>query len=214
MQYEYQNPADNVALAIYRDENAAQQALNASPIRFALERVADKEPDYAINGEDEEDYSSEMSQDPSKQAIDEMLRPPQLANRTLTSPTEVSSFPKPPQSTMPFEPVTSPNANTRKVSKWFQVTVDRSRVVHQDYVERQPFWKQYSPMKSMAQKDLLRKVPHVGLSDVSKRPPHAYRTPTKVLELMNEYVEHKMPTLKGMAENDAVESAYRQRKGL
>jgi hypothetical protein len=112
---------------------------------------------------------------------------------------------------MPFDPPpTSPKQ--KKWTKWFQVTVDRSRAVHQDFVERQPYWKQFSPMRSMAQADLEKKVPHVGLSDVSKRPPNAYRTPAKVLRVMNEYVETRMPTLRGIVEGGDIETAYLERR--
>ena len=58
-------------------------------------------------------------------------------------------------------------------------------------------------MKSMAQEDLAKQVPHIGLSDVSKRPLHAYRTPNKILKSMSEYVEKGMPTLSGMLEEEA-----------
>jgi hypothetical protein len=97
------------------------------------------------------------------------------------------------QLAMPFE--TPPTAK-----KWFHVVVDRSRVVHQDFVERQPLWKQFSPMRSMAQEDLAKVVPYLGLSDVSKRPPNAHRTPNKVLKTMSEYVETRMPNLRNMWE--------------
>lgn len=72
--------------------------------------------------------------------------------------------------------------------------------MHQDYVERQPLWKQFTPMKSMAQEDLAKVVPHPGLSDVSKRPPNAHRTPTKVLRSMGRWVEGGMPSLRGLWE--------------
>jgi hypothetical protein len=67
-------------------------------------------------------------------------------------------------------------------------------------------------MKSMAQTDLQKKVPHVGLSDVSKRPPNAYRTPTRVLRVMNDYVERAMPTLRGIAEGSESERAFLERR--
>jgi hypothetical protein len=115
---------------------------------------------------------------------------------------------------MPFDPP-APLPNTPQPltkTKWFQVTVDRSRAVHQDFVERQPYWKQFVPMKSMAQEDLVKRVPHIGLSDVSKRPPHAHRTPNRVLKLMSEYVETRMPSLKGMVENSAAERNFLERR--
>lgn len=138
-----------------------------------------------------------MPETPRKDGIDEILQPSRLLNRApppTTTPTASPSQTSPP---MPFaEP--PPPRNT--IPKWFQVTVDRSRVIHQDYVERQPYWKQFSPMKSIAQEDLSKKVPHPGLSDVSKRPPDAHRTPNKVLKLMNRYLEHGMPSLVDMYE--------------
>lgn len=104
--------------------------------------------------------------------------------------------------------------NAQKWTKWFQVTVDRSRAVHQDFIERQPYWKQFTPMKSLAQQDLARQVPHIGLSDISKRPPNAHRTPNRVLKVMSEYVEQRMPSLKDMAEDGEMERAFRARRGL
>jgi hypothetical protein len=86
--------------------------------------------------------------------------------------------------------------------------------VHQDYVERQPFWKQYNPMKSMSQEDLAKKVPHIGLSDISKRPPNAHRTPNSVLKQMSEYVETRMPGLRSIAEESDRDKAFRERRGI
>lgn len=120
-----------------------------------------------------------------------------------TSPFESSASTSPP---MPFEESATPK---RTVSKWFQVTVDWSRTIHQDFVERQPYWKQFEPMKSMAQEDLAKKVPHIGLSDVSKRPPNAHRTPNKVLKVMSDYVQHRMPSLR-----DIYEDMGKQDRGL
>jgi hypothetical protein len=113
--------------------------------------------------------------------------------------TNADPQPRTPLSTpLPFEP---PAPTPRKVSsKWFQITVDRSRVIHQDFVQRQPLWKQFTPMKSTAQEDLMTKVPHIGLSDVSKRPPNHHRTPNKVLKQMSWYVENRMVSLKEMYE--------------
>lgn len=55
-------------------------------------------------------------------------------------------------------------------------------------------------MKSVAQLDLVSKVPHAGLSDVSKRPPHAYRTPNHVLWMMNAHLGKGVESLVGMWE--------------
>ena len=204
-------------LAIFRDEQAAQQALDASPIRFALEKLVDNPDESSARLSDEEDNEAHPPQttEPTKQGIDEILRPSQLMTRTL--PASIPNRPSPPTPSpppMPFESDSpSPVLNVRKRwTKWFQVTLDRSRVVHQDYIERQPYWKQFEPMKSMAQEDLAKQVPHHGLSDVSKRPPNAHRTPNRVLKLMSDYVEHGMPTLRGMVQDSEGERGFRERR--
>ncbi|XP_014558347.1 hypothetical protein COCVIDRAFT_36338 [Bipolaris victoriae FI3] len=217
LRYEYQNPADNVALAIYRDEMSAQRALDASPLRFALEKVvspATTHPTQSSSSQEEEEeggdldnYSIEQTQ--HTKGIDEILRPSQLANRSWQSTPTTKPPPKP--TPMPFESQ-APSAKQIKQSKWFQVTIDRSRTVHQDYIERQPFWKQFSPMRTIAQEDLAKIVPHLGLSDISKRPPNAHRTPFRVLKIMNDYVETKMPTLRGIFEGSEADRAFEQRK--
>ncbi len=207
--YEYHSPANNIALAIYRDEASAQKALDASPIRFALEKLTSDAHDEptTLAHEDEESESEGIRNKPNKedQGIDEILRPSHLLTRSRTStspPSSSSSNPSPSSTTasptpMPFDPPPA-SPHTRKQTKWFQVTLDRSHVIHQDFIERQPFWKQFNPMKSMAQEDLAKQVPYLGLSDVSKRPPNAHRTPNKILRSMNEYVEKGMPMLGGI----------------
>ncbi|KAH7086179.1 hypothetical protein FB567DRAFT_471573, partial [Paraphoma chrysanthemicola] len=218
LRYEYHNPADNIALAIFRDSTAAQKALDASPIRFALEKVDQHpsihEPDSHndLEDEDAEDAETLHSKKPPKHGIDEILRPSTLLTRTEdTSPTPPTTTTTP-QPSMPYDPPT-PSTPTHTRTKWFQVTVDRSRAVHQDFVERQPFWKQFHPQKSLAQEDLAKKVPHIGLSDVSKRPPNAHRTPNRVLKVMSEYVERGMPSLSGMVADSEGERGFRERRG-
>ena len=223
-QYEYHKPTGNISLAIYRDADSAQQALNASPIRFALEKVIaevevdKKERDWS---DDEIEDETETRERDALDGIEDIIRPSQLISDALLdthAPTSSSSSTETPDlssqgvntqanaktrtpTPLPFEP---PAPIARKVSsKWFQITVDRSRVIHQDFVERQPFWKQFTPMKSMAQEDLMTKVPHIGLSDVSKRPPNYHRTPNKVMKQMSWYVENRMVSLKEMFEEGA-----------
>ncbi|KAF2623053.1 hypothetical protein BU25DRAFT_350978 [Macroventuria anomochaeta] len=191
LRYEYHNPADNVALAIYRTPDAAQQALNASPLRFALEReVSSTEPSYSTEDAEEDPSTLPLA---TFTDISDMTSPSKLLHRT---PPSTASTPPSQPAPMPFS-AAPPKTTT---TKWFQITVDRSRAVHQDFVERQPLWKQFSPMKSMAQEDLSKIVPHVGLSDVTKRPPNAHRTPNKVLRSMGKYVEGGMPSLRGLWE--------------
>lgn len=191
-QYEYHNPADNVALAIYRTPEGAQQALNASPLRFSLERETPNTEHTSYTADPEDDPSS-LPKETTTNDTSAMTSPSSLLTRTpTTSPTS------PPSTSAPL-PFSAPAPRPTK-TKWFQVTLDRSRVVHQDFVERQPLWKHFSPMKSMAQEDLAKIVPLSGLSDVSKRPPHAHRTPNKILTSMARYVEKGMPSLRGVWE--------------
>jgi hypothetical protein len=88
LRYEYHNPADNIVLAIFRDENSAQKALDASPIRFALEKVIQQPNENYANefqGEDDDDQDSSSSlspKTPTKNGIDEILRPSTLSTRT------------------------------------------------------------------------------------------------------------------------------------
>ncbi|KAF2751590.1 hypothetical protein M011DRAFT_474040 [Sporormia fimetaria CBS 119925] len=200
LRYEYHNPAANSALAIYHAAESAQKALDASPIRFALEKIIPEDNDAV---DEAKTYAEPPKPDalspvtPVEDGIDEMLRPSPLVHRPYLPKTEPTTAPVEKEPPMPFED-TRPRGKIHR--KWFQVTVDRSRVVHQDYVERQPYWKQFVPMKSLAQEDLAKVVPHIGLSDVSKRPMHAHRTPLFVLKKMSKYVENYMPTLKTLYE--------------
>ncbi|KAF2107528.1 hypothetical protein BDV96DRAFT_506024 [Lophiotrema nucula] len=218
LRYEYHSPVDNAAMAIYRDPESARKALSASPIRFALERVTTDDGGQDTESQQRSDEAQQdraMHETPMGNGVEEMLRPSQLINRplpdTTTSPVETdvllgrSERTTPP---MPFEDTLKPRETT---SKWFQVTVDTSHAVMQDHAERQPYWKQFSPLKSMAQQDLAKSVPHIGLSDVSKRPMHQHRTPNKVLNQMSRYVEHHMPTLRMMYEEGGREEKKEDR---
>ncbi|KAF2853637.1 hypothetical protein T440DRAFT_487512 [Plenodomus tracheiphilus IPT5] len=196
MKYEYQNPMNNVALAIFRDSHAAQQALNASPIRFTLEAVDPIESEQAHNLAPEAG-DLDGSPNTAHDNIDDILRPPRLLPHTLSS--VVPSPPTAAGGSMPFDASTP--VTPRKVGhKPFLLILDHSRAVHADFVERQPYYKQFHPMRSLAQQDLAHHVPHPGLSDVSKRPPGAFRTPIRVLGIMREYVDRAMPSLKAISE--------------
>ncbi|KAH6643212.1 hypothetical protein C7974DRAFT_448286 [Boeremia exigua] len=190
LRYEYHNPADNVALAIFRTPDAAQKALDASPLRFSLERATSTPPPSSADPED--DPSTLPAASPSSD-LSAMTTPSPLLVHTPPAP---APSPTPPSTPFPFAaPPPKPTA-----LKWFQVTVDSSHAVHQDFVERQPLWKQFTPMKTMAQQDLVRIVPREGLSDLGKRPPNAHRTPIKILKSMSKYVEYGMPSLRKMWE--------------
>ena len=201
LKQQYHNPADNVALAIYRTAAAAQQALNASPLTFSLERETRLSDDPGSLDTVAADPGAGANLPPATSVdVSEMTSPGELLHRTTTSSSSSSSgspaAAKLPTAPLPFTP--SPPVPTAK--KWFQITLDRSRVVHADYIERQPLYKAFRPMKSMAQKDLDKQVPHKGLSDLGRRGPNAHRTPVKVLRSMAAYVEKGMPSLRAMSE--------------
>lgn len=69
-------------------------------------------------------------------------------------------------------------------------------------------------MKSVSQVDLEGKVPHWGLSDVSKRPPHAYRTPNRVMKGMREYLGLGVESLVGMWEGKDGKGKEGEREGM
>jgi hypothetical protein len=193
---QYHNPADNVALAIYRSTDAAQQALNASPLVFSLERETRLSDDP---GNLDTVAADPGANPPPATSVDvsEMTSPSELLHRTTTSsPGSSPAAAKPPTAPLPFTP--SPAVPTAK--KWFQITLDRSRVVHADFIERQPLYKDFIPMKSMAQLDLEKQVPHKGLSDLGRRGPNAHRTPTRILKSQAAYVEKGMPSLRAISE--------------
>ncbi|KAF9729095.1 hypothetical protein PMIN06_012594 [Paraphaeosphaeria minitans] len=210
LQFEYHSPAPNSALLIYRDAAAAQAALAASPIRFALERAqhepktAPQADDYNFSLFDDTDADADAEAPPVLQmtpGIEEMLAPSTLLTRTsptpdLTPPLSTAAT----TTTEPPLPLTPPRKPVKTESRWFQVTVDRSRVIHQDYIERQPLWSRFEPMRTLPQLDLISTVPHPGLSDIGKRPPHAYRTPTHVLAAMNRHLHHGQESLLKMWE--------------
>ncbi|KAJ4292715.1 hypothetical protein N0V90_009378 [Kalmusia sp. IMI 367209] len=90
LRFEYHNPAANSALVIYRDALSAQQALDASPIRFALEKTETSASDPHESSEDlENEDEDQTAPSTPTSGIDEILRPSSLLTRTLpgASPT-------------------------------------------------------------------------------------------------------------------------------
>jgi hypothetical protein len=154
-------------------------------LRFSLEKLVE---DDHVGSDDVASSSEQATRDVDGHN----------ANQTAwSSTTPPASTPHSKEPLMPFEELFQPK---KTQTKWFQVTVDRSRVIHQDYVERQPLWKQFDPMKSLGQEALVKEVPLIGLSDVSKRPPNAHRTPNKILKRMANYVDNHMMGPKDMYE--------------
>ncbi|KAF2812970.1 uncharacterized protein BDZ99DRAFT_246898 [Mytilinidion resinicola] len=182
--------APNSAFAIYRDPEAAQKALSASPIRFALETVVESEArEDAVwtSSEKVEDEGNMTQNAPVKDGVEEITRPSLLLNQIPEQrqvkfghiPLEHTSSEAAEEAQ---EQNQAPEKAALKVVRWFHVNVDRTRAVYQDYVERQPFYSDFSVAKSMMQEDLAKRVPHVGLSDVTIRDGNFHRTPIKILQ--------------------------------
>ena len=187
----------NSALATYRDPASAQKALDASPIRFSLEAIAG---DRAENDVDEsqpedqpEDDGASMQCQPGEDGVEEIIRPSTLLYRPsdqnrdhFASATRQTKDHTPPENQLQENPNNEKVAETGQPEKpfetlrWFHLTVDLLRTDQREYVERQPLYNTFAPAKSMAQEDLAKSVPHVGLSDVSVRHKSA-RTPNRIL---------------------------------
>lgn len=195
VQHEYFRPMDNIALGIYRDADAAKQALDASPIRFALENYENSNPaeNKTAVDIDEAEYSTVQSEGPVETGIDDILRPGELLTNSRYKEPSIEPTASPPPKPMPFE---QPAETPKTVPKWFQITLDRSRVVHYDYIEKQFLWGRYSPMKTIAQEDLAKKVPHEGMSDVGQRPPGVEHRPHRALRRDQAYVDERMPSVR------------------
>jgi hypothetical protein len=178
-------------------------------LRFSIDLLTKGEGEGQVVDEVEEEDVARADR-PSKDGIDEILRPNISIDRA-SSGAPSDPFAPAPKSIDPLHPIPNspppmpfaPDSSTPRTTykKYFQVTIDRSRTIHQDYIERQPYWRQFDPMKSMAQEDLAKKVPQIGLSDVSKRPPNGHRTPNRVLKQMSYHVEKTMPKLMDMWED-------------
>ena len=173
-----------------------QRALDASPINFELHKTTSDEQELRQDvGTEEDACDSEYGSAASKNrraiendatssmpvGVEDMMRPSSLINRTFTP------SPHPPPNPLLSKRSASSQASRSKDStsykKQFQLTVDRSRAIFQDYVQRQPWWSGFHPTKSAAQLDLVKSVPWPGLSDISKRPSSYHRTHNKFLEL-------------------------------
>ena len=197
IQYEEPVRMPNSALATYRDPISAQKALDASPIRFSLEAIAG---DGAENDVDEsrledqpEDSGASMQPQSGEDGVEEIIRPSTLLYRPsdpnsdhFTSATRQTKVHTPPENQLQEntrdEKVagTGQSENPSKTLRWFHLTVDLLRTDQREYVERQPLYNTFAPARSMAQEDLAKSVPHVGLSDVSVRHKSA-RTPNRIL---------------------------------
>ena len=87
LRYQYHNPADNVALAIYRSADAAQQALNASPLTFSLERETRLSDDPGSLDTVAADPGAGANLPPATSVdVSEMTSPGELLHRTTSSP--------------------------------------------------------------------------------------------------------------------------------
>jgi hypothetical protein len=187
----------NSALATYRDPASAQKALDASPIRFSLEAIAGDGAENDVNesqsGDQSEDGGASTQSQSGEDGVEEMIRPSTLLYRpsdqnkdhfaSATRQTKDHTLPENRLQENPKNEEVAETGQSEKPSKtlrWFHLTVDLSRTDQREYVERQPLYNTFAPTRSMAQEDLAKSVPHVGLSDVSVRHKSA-RTPNRIL---------------------------------
>ena len=205
----------NSVLATYRDPTSAQKALDASPIRFSLEAIAG---DRAENDVDEswledqpEDDGASMQYKSGKDGVEEIIQPSTLLYRPsdqnqdhFVSATRQTKDRTPPENQLQENPNNEKVAEIGQPEKpsgtlcWFHLTVDLSRTDQREYIERQPLYNTFAPTKSMAQEDLVKSVPHVGLSDISVRHKSA-RTPNRILNKQAKAITDRK-TLKQMWE--------------
>jgi hypothetical protein len=197
VQYEEPVGMPNSALATYRDPVSAQKALDASPIRFSLEAIAgdgaENDVDESRSEDQPEDGGASMQSQSGEDGVEEIIRPSTLLYRPsdpnsdhFTSATRQTKVHTPPENQLQENTKDEKVAGTgqsekpSKTLRWFHLTVDLLRTDQREYVERQPLYNTFAPTKSMAQEDLAKSVPHVGLSDVSVRHKSA-RTPNRIL---------------------------------
>lgn len=181
----------NAALAMYNDALSARKALDASPIRFCLETVFEDEVDLGEEGKKEGAGAASYVQAEAgkKDGVEEITRPSTLLHRPSGNSTWgqfTTAMEQPAKETATGKPeVKTPKAAVpalrKQADRWFHLTIDRSHVVHQDYVSRQPLYHEFHPQKTMEQEDLAKSVPHVGLSDVGDVVKVQARVPNSVI---------------------------------
>ncbi|MCJ1301284.1 hypothetical protein MMC08_004083 [Hypocenomyce scalaris] len=193
IQYEPQAPAPNTALAIYQHEKAATDLLDASPVRFVLEvddRGETVAPAHALANTTQtvEVPAEQPGKDGTETALKEIGRPglpgademaadfgwgflARKSRRPADAKAKADEEADSPPSTEP-EKRSNPSSNTRPPPpqehphREFQLTISRSHLNHQAYIERQAYYGPFNPdSRSIMAEDLEHRVPLKGLAD-------------------------------------------------
>ncbi|KAK4503511.1 hypothetical protein PRZ48_004426 [Zasmidium cellare] len=163
--------APNAALVIYKDEDAAQHCLRKSPIRFRMGK--------AIAGEPASQQVVETPKVPTTNKPSE--NPFSVSNQaTANEPTTQDAAPAP-KATSPSPPILTD-------SRLYQIQIHPARVHFRDQINAGHYHGPFSiDSKSVAQGDLAKSVPLVGLSCVDWR---AGDKPWRILQ-QEQFQEHE-----------------------
>lgn len=172
------------ATIIFKDEEAANECLKRSPIRFRMGRATGPPP----KGEpSDETQNGTFGSEESSLPRGPIGTPFGLGMQTRSMSTSHHQLPKPPPSTqrmyMPFEspPESSPEPQPAPDSRIFEIVVNRSSRNYRDRINIAHYHGPFAiDTKMVGQGDLAKKVPIPGLSCVDwkavEKPWHVIRT--------------------------------------
>lgn len=155
--------APNRIRVIYKDADSATNLLRASPLRFSLEPVN-------VSADDAEASTSSPNHGPFTPASGEGDALSVLESETRQSHLS-ESFSNP--SGIEIEQNTKQRFNASRslltAKRNFHVFVEQSHVPHAKAVEHNPYYWGFKPLnKTLPYKDIVNRVPHIGLADFVK----------------------------------------------
>ncbi|KAL8764097.1 MAG: hypothetical protein Q9184_000239 [Pyrenodesmia sp. 2 TL-2023] len=187
LKYEARNPTLNAALAIFRSENEAQRAVDASPVRFGCRRDIGGWPDVISEGtigrKSGRGGMSVEEKIEEREQVEELFTPTIGSYRAAHENTNISG-PKesaqhliqiliretrkyPPSRTIGKSEETSPLPERE-----FELTVQKSIFNHQAYIERQAYYAGFNPdMRTIMAEDLKGRAPSEGYLDCNLNKP-------------------------------------------
>lgn len=173
--------APNTVVIIFKEEGAARNCLQKSPIRFRMGRAPVKEVQSSIWGEGPTATPQATSASASTQLHSGLKTSPFNApsqSRALST----NSLPRPPradQFSMPGFDITPPQQDVEE-ARIFQIRTNPARIHFRDQINTSHFHGRFAiDGKSAAQQDLAKSVPLLGLSHVNWR---AEDKPWRIIE--------------------------------
>lgn len=158
------------ALVIFKDEQAANECLRRSPIRFRMGRATGPAKEQEVSGKEAQrsSSSSELESEASRPR-GPTGAPFGLGTQTRSMSTAHHQLPKPPRNNMraymPFE--SPPEAPSITESRVFEIKVNRSSRHFRDRVNQSHYHGAFAiDTKMVGHGDLAKKVPTPGLSCV------------------------------------------------